>query len=230
MSKSNLLLLHGALGASDQFHALSKLLAEYYAIHTFDFEGHGRAPSRDRPFRIEYFAENIASYLDNNNLRDAHVFGYSMGGYAALYLALVQPERMKKIATLGTKFRWDIVTARKESSALDPRAISEKLPRFAEVLAQRHVAAGWEKVLERTAEMMLNLGQRPLLTPNELRKIQQRVRIGIGDRDSMVSIEESIEVYHTLPHGEIMMFPNTHHPFERVPLQMLVPSLVEFFR
>src|SRR5258706_12817767 len=114
MSKPGLLLLHGALGAADQFRELSKLLEQYYAVHTFDFEGHGRAPFRNRPFRIEHFAENIVEYLDNHDLQDADMFGYSMGGYAALYLALIQPDRIKSIATLGTKYHWNPETAKKE--------------------------------------------------------------------------------------------------------------------
>src|SRR5258706_11557389 len=64
MRKPDLLLLHGALGSSDQLAELSELLTQHYNVHTFDFEGHGKTSSRERPFRIEHFAENILEYLD----------------------------------------------------------------------------------------------------------------------------------------------------------------------
>ena len=43
-----------------------------------------------------------------------------MGGYVALHLALHHPERVQRIVTLGTKFRWDPVTAEREAARLDP--------------------------------------------------------------------------------------------------------------
>jgi len=229
MDKPGLLLLHGALGSREQFRELEKLLQPQFSIHSFDFEGHGSAPPRDRPFRIEHFAENIAEYLDRGGIEAADIFGYSMGGYAALCLALTNPGRINRIATFGTKFRWDPGVAQKESSHLDPKTISEKIPRYAETLKRRHSASGWENVLRLTADMMLELGQRPVLTPERYRIVQQPVRIGLGDRDSMVSVEESVEVYRALPRGEMVMFPNTPHPLEKVPLQPLSQSLIEFF-
>lgn len=66
--KPNLLLLHGALGASDQFAPLLPLLEEHYQVHCLDFEGHGRAALRSRPFRIEHFAENAIDYLEQQAL------------------------------------------------------------------------------------------------------------------------------------------------------------------
>ena len=229
MRKPDLLLLHGALGASEQFETLSKLLAERFTIRTLDFEGHGKTPSPGRPFRIEYFAENIVTSLDAADVRSSRIFGYSMGGYAAMYLALQQPDRVQSIATLGTKFRWNPDTAQKEASLLNPETLAQKLPRFAEVLRQRHAASGWETVLRKTAEMMLTLGERPLLTLDEIGRIRHRVRIGLGDRDTMVSAEESIATYRALPNGEMIILPNTHHPLEKVNSRVLAQSLTEFF-
>jgi pimeloyl-ACP methyl ester carboxylesterase len=229
MGKPDLLLLHGALGASEQFQTLSELLEGQFTVHAFDFEGHGTAPSRDRPFRIEHFAENIITYLDVTSLPKTHIFGYSMGGYVAMYLTLRQPERVQSIATLGTKFRWNPETAEKEASLLKPEILPEKLPRFAETLARRHVATGWQTVLRMTADMMLNLGEQPLLSLNEIGKIQHRVRIGLGDRDTMVSVEESVETCRALPNGEMIMLPNTQHPLEKVKFSALAQSLTEFF-
>jgi pimeloyl-ACP methyl ester carboxylesterase len=155
VTKPHLLLLHGALGACSQFEPLSQLLSPHFIVHTFDFEGHGRAASRNRPFRIEHFAENIVEYLDEHRLPRTHIFGYSMGGYAALYLAHIHPDRVGNVATLATKFQWNSEVAEKESAALDPETLSKKLPKFAEALAQRHGNDRWKGVLMRTADMML---------------------------------------------------------------------------
>jgi pimeloyl-ACP methyl ester carboxylesterase len=58
-----------------------------------------------------------------------------MGGYVALHLALEQPDRVEKVATLGTKFRWDPQTAARVAAHLDPDTIRAKVTRFADALA-----------------------------------------------------------------------------------------------
>ena len=77
--------------------------------------------------------------------------------------------------------------------------------------------------------MMLELGQKNILPIEDIRQIPHVVRIGLGDRDNMVSIEESAEVFRSLPRGELQIFPNTPHLLEKVPLSDLAHSITEFF-
>jgi pimeloyl-ACP methyl ester carboxylesterase len=229
MLKPRLLLLHGAVGAGSQFDFLLPLLAERYEVHRLDFEGHGVSPLCARPFRTENFAENAAEYLDRNRLESVDIFGYSMGGYVALYLAHARPQRVRRIATLGTKFDWNPEVAAREVRQLDPQKIREKVPQFAYALEARHVAAGWEDVLGRTREMMTALGEHRVVTPEMLSGIPHRVRIGVGDRDSMVTIGESWEAYRALPLGELEVLPATPHPLEKIPPARLARYVTEFF-
>lgn len=229
MAQSDLLLLHGALGASEQFSRLMPLLADRFQLHRLDFEGHGGAPARDRPFRIEHFAENVIDYLDAQAIARIDIFGYSMGGYVALYLARTQPDRIGRIATLGTKLMWAPEVAAREVKMLDPKTIAEKVPNFARALEARHTASGWENVLARTVEMMIALGDRPALSSEDYAAIEARVRICVGDRDATVGVEESAAVYRLLPHGELDVLPGAPHPLEKAPLDRLARGLVEFF-
>jgi hypothetical protein len=77
--------------------------------------------------------------------------------------------------------------------------------------------------------MFYELGESNSLPIEELRQIHHVVRIGVGDRDSMVNIEESVQVYRSLPQGELQIFPNMPHPLEKVPVSYLVSSMVGFF-
>jgi len=229
VSRANLLLLHGALGSKSQFSSLISLLEETFHIHTLDFEGHGSSPLRDRAFRDEHFAENVLDYLNENSIQSVSVFGYSMGGHVGLYLARKHPERIHRIFTLATKFVWTPENIDREASSLDAEKILKKVPHFAKVLQDRHAVSGWKNVLQRTREMFYELRERNSLPIEELRQIHHVVRIGVGDRDSMVNIEESVQVYRSLPQGELQIFPNTPHPLEKVPVSYLVSSMVGFF-
>lgn len=224
-----LLLLHGALGASVQFANLATLLSDKFDIHTLDFEGHGSRSSLSvNPFRIEYFAENIIHYLDENSIDKCDIVGYSMGGYVALHLASQLPERISRIFTLATKFRWNPETSVKEAGFLDAEKIQVKVPKYAEFLQSLH-GDSWKENLSATREMMIYLGDNPLLTPSVLSGIQTKVRIGLGDRDAMVSIDETIEAYKALPNGELQVFPNTPHPLEKVNADIFASAIIQFF-
>ena len=229
MSRANLLLLHGALGSKSQFSSLIPLLEETFHIHTLDFEGHGSSPLRDRAFRDEHFAENVLDYLNENSIQSVSVFGYSMGGHVGLYLARKHPERIHRIFTLATKFLWTPENIDREASSLDAEKILKRVPHFAKVLQDRHAVSGWKNVLQKTREMFYELGESNSLPIEELRQIHHVVRIGVGDRDSMVNIEESVQVYRSLPQGELQIFPKTPHPLEKVPVSYLVSSMVGFF-
>lgn len=226
----DLVLLHGALGASRQLDPLAEALRPYFRVHQMDFEGHGQSAARGRPFRMKHFAENVVELLDRLALPQATFFGYSMGGYVALHLALEHPDRVERVATLGTKFRWDPAYAAREVARLDPAVIRAKVPAFAAALEARHAGAGgWEGVLAGTADLLRHLGKHPLLTETTLPEVKSPARVIVGDRDSTVTVEESSGVATLLGAGSLTVLPGTPHPIEQVDLAVLVPVLLEFF-
>ena len=228
---NDLLLLHGALGASSQFQDLASRLQSDARLHHLDFPGHGAAPIDDaEPFRIELFAADLLRYLDGHSLATVDIFGYSMGGYVALHLARTAPERIGRIATLGTKFRWSPEIAARETKMLDAEKIEQKVPHFARSLEERHTAISWKSNLHKTAEMMTSLGDSSPLGDAELSSITHRVRIGVGDRDTTVSVEESCEIFRLLPNAELEVLPGTPHPLEKVDVDRLAASIRSFMR
>lgn len=230
MPETPLLLLHGALGNKTLFSPLLDLLKNDFDIHTLDLSGHGEEEIADNEaFGIELFVKNVIDYLDKNKIEKTDIFGYSMGGYVALYLAKLQPERINKIFTLGSKVFWTKEGAEKEVKMLDADKMLAKVPAFVEELQRRHTKTGWRKMLEKTAEMMIGLGNNNLLSEEVLSAIQQLVRIGIGDKDTMAGVEESVRVYRALPNAQLEVFPATPHPLERVNSERLAASIKTFF-
>ncbi len=222
-----LLLLHGAVGDPAQFDDL-RLRLNDTDTHALGFEGHGARAMAGRPFRLEHFVENVREWLDAHPDARVDLFGHSMGGYVALLVAAAAPDRVRSVFTLGTKLVWSPDIARGITTQLDPAMISAKVPRFAEMLARRHVAAGWERVVEETAGAFHALGAAPLLTPEVFATITCPVRLAVGDRDEIVPVEELRDTVRLLPRGEYEVLPATPHPFERVSLDRVVWSLEQF--
>ena len=227
-SMENLLLLHGALGAAPMLEPLKQKLQGQFLVHTLNFSGHGGRNLPQEPFSMDLFVRDILQFLDEKGIRSTHIFGYSMGGYAALCLALQHPQLVKSVFTLATKFAWSPETAAKETQLLNPGKLEEKVPKFAATLAQRHAPQDWKQVMQRTAEMMLHLGSAPVLTAEALQQVQAPVQVAVGDRDNMVSVEETLWAYRSLPNASLLVLPATQHPLERVSTQRLADEIGQF--
>jgi pimeloyl-ACP methyl ester carboxylesterase len=225
----HLLLLHGAIGSKEQLQNLAGSLAGDFHLHTIDFSGHG-GQEITGPFSIEHFAGQILEWLRKNAMDKINIFGYSMGGYVAMYLAAHHPEHVDSIITLATKYKWTPEIAAKEASMLNPLTIEAKLPEFAVQLQQRHHPSDWKVVLEETASMLHKMGQQPPLSQADFGRINCRVLLLLGDRDRMVTQEETMEVYKLLPKAQLEILPNTHHPIEKVDVTSVATCIKKFMQ
>ena len=227
--KIPLLLLHGAIGSKQQFRELEESLKGKTEVYTIDFPGHGLKPFPPEPFSIELFTNSVIDWMNRNKLDRINIFGYSMGGFVGIYMASHFPERVNKVFTLATKFNWSKEIAAREVKLLDPLVIEQKLPEFARELERRHAPRDWRELLKRTADMLTGMGRKNPLTDEDLREMEQEVLIGMGDRDNMVIIEESVYSYRLLRNGRLLIMPGIPHPFEKVPLPRLLSEITSFF-
>jgi pimeloyl-ACP methyl ester carboxylesterase len=227
----NLLLIHGALGAASQLEPLQEALSRRHDVHLIELEGHGNTPLTVDAYSIPRFVAQVREFLRERRLERTGIFGYSMGGYVALQFAAESPEMVTSVATLGTKFAWTPEVAERETSRLDPVTIRSKVPKFAEQLEERHRGAGgWEAVLARTAILMKGLGERPLIDAALLASIVPPARLMVGERDNVVSRDETEAAAKNLAHGECVVLPATPHPIEQVRVSLATGALTDFFR
>lgn len=211
-----LLILHGALGAKKQFLELKKLLQHSYEVHCLEFEGHGGLSPHSGPYSIKRFAVQTEATLRALGWEKPMVFGYSMGGYVALKLEAMHPGIFSKIITLGTKFNWTPESAAQEVRMLNPEKLEEKVPSFAYYLKQLHGENDWKSVLNRTADMMLEMGEHPPITEEVLEQIQVPVTCYRGEKDAMVSEAETRWAVQHLPKANYSEIPNWLHPIDKI--------------
>ncbi len=224
-----LLLLHGALGTAQQLEPLAQQLGGYPAVRTFTFYGHGEAPAPAAGYSFDMFASNILHYLDDNDIPQVDIFGFSMGGYAALYFALRHPDRVGKIATLGTKLVWTPEGSAQEVKMLDADKLEAKVPAFAQHLKTLHGDQNWRSVLAATAQMMLNLGNEPPLKGHDYQALKHELLLSIGDKDQTAGLEDTVATYRLVPKAQLWVLPGTPHPIEKVDLAALANGLKVFF-
>jgi pimeloyl-ACP methyl ester carboxylesterase len=71
-------------------------------VLAFDNRGTGLSEKPPGPYTIEELADDAASVLDARGIEQADVYGYSMGGYIALTLAVRRPELVRSLVLACT--------------------------------------------------------------------------------------------------------------------------------
>lgn len=218
-----IVLLHGALGSSSQLEPMKKILeGRGRKVYFINFSGHSGKPFSENGFGIDVFANDLLLFLDDEKIVTADIFGYSMGGYVALWLAHQHPLRVNNVFTLGTKFDWNPESAEREIKKLNPEKILAKIPAFARILEHRHSPNDWKELIKKTAEMMFDLGNKPLLTKEIISTINHKSKVLLGDHDDMADRSYSEKIAGWLPNGVFHLLENTTHPIEKIELEMLV--------
>ncbi len=224
----NLILLHGALGSSKDMIPIQKLLEGKFNIYTFDFEGHG-SNTGDKKFSMDMFASDLLNFMDEKEIDSTLIFGYSLGGYATLTAALQHADRFTKIMTLGSKFGWSPEIAEEEIKLINPEKIEIKLPQYAAYLDGIHAPQDWKKIMNNLAEMIHGLGNGKALTKSEFERIPNECYIGVGEEDSMVSIEETKPVAAAIPNAKFYSLKGAKHPISTIEPKLIADKILEYF-
>jgi 2-succinyl-6-hydroxy-2,4-cyclohexadiene-1-carboxylate synthase len=84
--------LHGFLGRGADFAAIATALSDRYCSLLIDLPGHGDSlNANNRASTMATTAQFVIERIDRLQLAPAHLYGYSMGGRLALYLAMHYP-------------------------------------------------------------------------------------------------------------------------------------------
>ncbi|MBS1505047.1 MAG: alpha/beta fold hydrolase [Bacteroidetes bacterium] len=91
-----LIILHGLLGSSDNWHSLGKVFAEKYSVYIVDQRNHGQSPHSDE-FNYKVLTEDLEKFILENKIEKPHIIGHSMGGKTAMNFAVKNPSQVDKL-------------------------------------------------------------------------------------------------------------------------------------
>lgn len=226
--KHTILLLHGALGSEAELKFLKRELPSFYAVHSLSFAGHGGQSAPPDGLSMKLLAQQVRQYILDRNLPPVHVFGYSMGGYAALAAAVSWPELFSSITTLGTKFDWTPATAAQATRFLDAAGMREKVPQYARHLEELHAPTPLPELLAGTTTLLKALGDAPLLNEHNLAALEVPVQVLVGELDKTAGVDASRAYADHLPRATFEIIMNTPHPLEKVNPDLLVNRIARF--
>jgi pimeloyl-ACP methyl ester carboxylesterase len=102
-----LLLLHGAYMTVDMLDPLRAGLATSREVIAPELRGHGHTGDGEGPITYERMADDCAALLRHLDRAPADVMGFSMGGGAALQLAIRHPDVVRRLVVASASFASD---------------------------------------------------------------------------------------------------------------------------
>jgi pimeloyl-ACP methyl ester carboxylesterase len=192
-----LVVLHGAYMNIPEMGAIIPRIAKTHRVYAVELQGHGRTPDINRPITYQNLADDVATFMDSVGLVNADVFGYSMGGQAALQLAIRHPKKVRKVVAASVAYDlrgWQPV-------------YTEAIPTMTvEMIVGMPFAAEYRKLapnpngFPELARKLIALEKEPMAWEEDMKKIKAPVLIISGDADVM-TLEHSVALFRLLGGG-----------------------------
>lgn len=192
-----LIVLHGAYMNIPTMGDIIPRLAETRKVYALEFQGHGRTNDIERPITYPNLASDVAAFMDAVGLEKADVFGYSMGGAAALRLAFDFPEKVDQLIVASVSY--DMSGSQPEFLQMIPTMTPEMfVGTFMEDAWKQYAPNpdGFRPFVER----MIALEHEPLAWEEEVKNLKHPVLIIAGDSD-MMTLEHVVSMYRLLGGG-----------------------------
>ena len=95
-----IIILHGLFGSYRNWTPIAKSLSEKRLVYALDLRNHGQSPHSERmdyPSMARDLVEFIEQTIAANEYHCVDIIAHSMGGKAALWLALIRPDLINKL-------------------------------------------------------------------------------------------------------------------------------------
>ncbi|OMH33962.1 alpha/beta fold hydrolase [Motiliproteus sp. MSK22-1] len=98
-SGTPLVIAHGLFGTLENWGGQIKALSEHFLVYAVDLRNHGLSPWSSE---MDYpsMSTDLLEFLDDHQLDQVLLLGHSMGGKAAMQLALDHPRRIRKLVVV----------------------------------------------------------------------------------------------------------------------------------
>jgi len=217
-----IVLLHGGAMTLETAYApeLIARFVRHQPVILIEPQGHGRTADRPgQPMTVVQMAKDTAGVLAHLGVRQADLYGHSLGGMIATGVAIRHPQVVRNVTTLGTPyqlegFRADLVRLQRDPNATPSPELAKLLPTGSDFASWRasfkRIApdpAAYDAIL---ARLNTALATWTGWTEAELRSIRAPTLIAVGDND-FVRVEHAAEVARLIPNARLAVLPGTTH-------------------
>ncbi|MGQ0657062.1 MAG: alpha/beta fold hydrolase [Chromatiales bacterium] len=219
------IILHGLFGSARNWQTIAQKLAASYRVITVDLRNHGDSP-HSGAMTYQAMASDVLALMDKLALPAATLIGHSMGGKAAMVVALSAPERWPRlivvdIAPVDYADRYSALIdamlalplrelrSRAEADRLLQKAVpAEDTRRFLlQNLVTRNGEYRWRIDLSALRANLRHVGGFPATTG----KYKKPTLFLCGERSPAVQSGHHARILELFPHASFATIPNAGH-------------------
>jgi pimeloyl-ACP methyl ester carboxylesterase len=213
---SPLLLLHGGSSTIESSFAKQiSIFAENYQVIAPEQMGHGHTADSSMPLSYARMMENTAELLKQLGAKNVYVVGWSDGGIIALMLAIRHPDLIRRVVASGANIRPPTGAAADEVRNLKVEDFSTTRDFYDRISPDG--TSHFPILIEKLKRLWLSSPISDELSTELLGTLRKKVLVIAGDHND-ISLEETIEIFRSIPDAELCILPATqHHTFGERP-------------
>lgn len=191
-----------------------------YKVIVADSRGHGKSELNTEKLTLSQMADDWNALMDVLGLSQVNLYGFSDGGNIAMIIASRYPDKVKKMAIMGSNMRPD-------ATAIYPWA--EEFVDNTHALVKDMIKKGDESAPWAVLDQHLDLlDYEPNFSKEMLAKIEIHVLVMAADKD-IIKEEHSVELYQAFPNAHLLIFPGETHFVPLMNPDLFNPFLDRFF-
>lgn len=245
----NLVLIHGWGMHGGVWQPLVKKLSEHFNLHVVDLPGMGFSTPIE-PSHLHAIAERVADALPGN----VDICGWSLGGQVAMRIALLQPDRVRRLVLVGATPKFVNGPALADEEPWQDGIDAAVFQQFADQVSHDYQntlirfftlqCMGADDARSTIKQLRASFAERPVPTLGSLQKalrillesdlrpeienIRKPVLLVHGDHDTLAPVQAAHWLAQHLPFGRLRVIAGASHaPFLSHPEQF-VEALVQF--
>ena len=195
-NKEPFILLHGNGEDGSYFKNQIDYFSDRYRVIALDTRGHGKSPRGTEPFTIEQFSNDLYDFMENLEISNAVILGFSDGANIAMKFAMKYPNKVKALILNGGNLNSKGV---KRTTQI-PIEIGYKI-------ARRFASKSTDA--KRNAEMLGLMVNEPNIERNELSKIKAPTLVICG-RNDMIKESHTKEIAENIPNAKLSIIKGNH--------------------
>ena len=197
-----MVIIHGNGEDISKMSGQIKYFQNKYKVIVANSRGHGQSEMNTDDLNLAQMAKDWNDLLEHLQVKNANIYGFSDGGNIAMIIARDYPDKVKKLAIMGSNLRPD-------ASAVYPWAIEFVANTYTMVegmIEKKDTSASWT-VLEHQLGL---LKDEPNFPKEDLKKIEVPVLVMAADKD-IIKEEHTVEMYQGFPNAHLVIFPGETH-------------------
>lgn len=210
-----MLLLHGNNESMATFYNQIEVLSKKYKVIALDSRGQGKSTSNETKLTYELFAEDVNTFLEKLNLKNVDILGWSDGGNIAVILGITHPDKINKMAIMGTVLYNDSTSVIPEINPILRQQIKE--------MENNGVPKS-----DMNYRLKMLLLDEPHINPESLKTIKVKTLVMAGEHD-VVKEKHTKLIAEKIPNSQLVIFNGGDHEAPSKIPEIFNKTILDFF-